>query len=475
MLAARLGATIGETVTVEETGLTAFQMLLPRDFPLNVPSCLLIFPDHDKHSSDILSVSRRLSELGSITLVFCDDRVQFRDITAKPRFFADRLIVLHSNDIGRLFVLPRPLDYLRTLIVSRVTLSRVSPYQINEGIRHDAIFFGRDAELNHILKREPANYIIIGARQLGKTSLLRAVERRMKEYGNIEVRYIDVGYRPILSALAQEFDLPGDADLANILRMMRSVSKGKIWFILLDEVDHFIEDEIKASPKFQTLDAMRSLSSEGRCFFIIAGFWKLFEVIRDDYFVPLRNFGETMILGPLDVNACLELLREPMATLGISYADTDIAHRIVFETGQRPNLIQIVCTEIIRRLSNRRTIELPDVEVALGSSAVTLALDVWGGLTADPRSARIDRIIVWAMLEDDEFDIQMVFERILHAGASVQIDEVTSAVRRLELAFILWDRGSAYRWRVPLFRERRRREVPEQQLAEHLQALAEGR
>jgi hypothetical protein len=161
-----------------------------------------------------------------------------------------------------------------------------------------------------------------------------------------------------------------------------------------------------------------------------------------------------------------------MATLGISYADPALVERLVIATGRRPNLIRITCTEMIRGLGPRRVIEAADAAVALDSNAVGQALEGWGNFTADQRGKRLDRVIVWAMLDEDGFDLGAVLDLLGRLGARVRAEEVRLSLTRLELAFVLGATGGSYRWRVPLFRERRRREAPAQQLADELGALA---
>jgi len=120
------------------------------------------------------------------------------------------------------------------------------------------------------------------------------------------------------------------------------------------ESDAFIERDSNQTPAFPVLDALRSLSAEGRCFFVLAGFWKLFEMANLGYFAPIRNFGETLTLGPLEPQACRGLVRDPMQTIGVRYADDQLIDKIVEQTGRRPNLIQIVTGEPSLALFGRK-------------------------------------------------------------------------------------------------------------------------
>ena len=117
-------------------------------------------------------------------------------------------------------------------------------------------------------------------------------------------------------------------------------------------------------------------------------------------------------------------------------------------------------------------IEHVDVAAALDSSGVGQALEGWGRFTTDRRAARLDRIIVWAMLEDNSFTLDTVLQQLVRYGAAVRAHEVRTSLIRLDLAFVLGEGGGVYRWRVPLFRELRRRDAPAQQLADELAGLA---
>jgi hypothetical protein len=75
------------------------------------------------------------------------------------------------------------------------------------------------------------------------------------------------------------------------------------------------------------------------------------------------------------------------------------------------------------------------------------------------------------MLGQDDFDLRAVLARLEELGASVRAEEVRTSLTRLELAFVIGAERGVYHWRVPLFRDRRRREAPEQMLADELQEL----
>jgi hypothetical protein len=188
------------------------------------------------------------------------------------------------------------------------------------------------------------------------------------------------------------------------------------------------------------------------------------------YHAPLRNFGETLILGRLEPEAAHALLREPMAVLGVSWRDETDIERIADETGRRPNLLQIAGNELLKTLGARRVIESDDVDLVLRSRPIVDSLAGWNSLTDDPRQRCLDQIVVWAMLDREAFTLAELTRHVtsLANRTAVPVDALQSSLQRLDLAFILGEDAGVYRWRIPLFRTRRELEAPEEQLREQL-------
>lgn len=218
---------------------------------------------------------------------------------------------------------------------------------------------------------------------------------------------------------------------------------------------------------------MRRLSAGGRCHFIIAGFWQLYEVVHLTYHAPLRNFGETLTLGGLEPEAAHALLREPMALLGVAWRDEADIGRIAQETGRRPNLLQIAGNELLKTLGPRRIIESEDVDLVLRARPIADSLAGWRTLTDDPRGRCLDQIVVWAMLDREAFTLPELTRHLtsLVGRSAVPVDALQSSLQRLDLAFIIGEDAGVYHWRVPLFRTRRGLEAPEEQLREQLSRL----
>lgn len=74
----------------------------------------------------------------------------------------------------------RPSGDLRDIICTQIPISMLSPYETAAPVTGSR-FFGREYEISRILERPNTNHLILGIRRIGKTSLLKEVERRLRE------------------------------------------------------------------------------------------------------------------------------------------------------------------------------------------------------------------------------------------------------------------------------------------------------
>ena len=75
-------------------------------------------------------------------------------------------------------------------------------------------FFGRERELSNILNREPANYFLVGGRQVGKSSLLKELKRRIDARGDMKCVYLALFDDDLRGPLVDALHLDPDATLA---------------------------------------------------------------------------------------------------------------------------------------------------------------------------------------------------------------------------------------------------------------------
>jgi hypothetical protein len=320
------------------------------------------------------------------------------------------------------------------------------------------------------MQREPANYLLVGGRQLGKSSLLKAIERRYKDDPNIECHYMHLQSSEITGLLADSLDLPGETNLQELLKHLRQSPGGKRRLFLIDEADQFIA--LEAQTGCTILQHFRGLSEEGQCCFILAGFWNLYYAATFDYQSPIKNFGETLTIEALETDACRQLATKPMSLLNIHYESDELVEILLRETGQRPNLIAIICNEMLKKLDmTQRLIHREHLEEAMDSNEVRSSLSGWERLTSDETSNRLDRIIVYATINQESFTQTKLMQVLDSHGCSYEPEAVKQSLARLELAFILKRKKQGYIYCVPLFKKMARQQNPEDLLNRELKAL----
>ncbi|MEA2027818.1 MAG: tetratricopeptide repeat protein, partial [Campylobacterota bacterium] len=307
-----------------------YRINLPEHFPLNI-SRLFVYFTNDK----VEEVKEKLQSITDTVLVINDNREDQDKIHAYANDKINRIIAPQSHEITQILLKPNSIDTFATIIAKQLSLTYISPYQ-NSGIVHkDSMFFGRTDIISNIINKKPHNYIIVGARQLGKSSLLTALTRRYSQR-DMEAYYITLDEESDIV-----FHLSKALECANDMRSIQEViyNSPKPIIFLIDEVDRFLE-MTQDSQKFTSI--FRSLAQGDRAYFILAGFWELYsETLKPKS--PLRNFGDIIRLDGLEIEACRELITQPMELMGIGYESEEIVQSIIAKSGRRSNLVSVIC------------------------------------------------------------------------------------------------------------------------------------
>jgi len=448
-LAERLGAAFEP---VQAKALVMFKLDLDKNFLLNLGQCLVLFPPGDIPALDIIQQTGAVEDARDqvcLVIVPNEDRQrEFRKISLS----ADNLYVTpDSKELTTLLLSPSPREDFARSIASQVKVTRISPYQTKGGVDRENVFFGREQLLALIMHRDPANYILVGGRQLGKTSLLKAIKRRYRDRTDTVCHYLALSGADICGPLANALGLPPDTPLPRLVEHIRAISRDQRLLFLIDEADAFIM--VDSWDQYKVLQHFRALSEEGRSHFILAGFWKLYQAAALEYQSPLKNFGETLTIEALEPEACRELATRPMSVLDIRYETGETVETLVRETGGRANLIAIICSEMLKKLDmTRRTIAGPDLETAMDSKEVRTSLSGWESMNeGDETANRLDRIVVYATIHLDTFTMPGLMGILKSRGAAYEPEQLKRSMLRLELAYILKREQERYTYRVPLF------------------------
>ena len=426
-----------------------YEWTFSSEMPVSLERCLVWLPGEGLDGMQLARLLRPLQSGVDVLLVLTASAAAE---TALRGLCADRtnLFVCVAQETQTAWLLARDaLPVLLRTMANQLRLTRISPYQTRGGIARASSFFGRASLLARVVQREPSNYLLIGGRQLGKTSLMKAIERRLREHPQVACVYVVLRDHRLLPRLAAQSGLPLESDLETVVAALERQHAGKRLLLLIDEADPFFRAD--AARDYAELSAMRALSEEGRCHFLLAGFWDLYAAAALDYQSPLRNFGETISVGGLEPEACRELATVPLAVLNLRFAEAALVERIVTQSGRRANLVAILCQECLEALDRGGSvIEAADVERALASQAVLDALAGWGRLSHDERASRLDRIVVYRVAEQGSTTLADMVE-LLRPHADIDVETLRRSFSRLQLAYVLERQGEHFRYAVPLF------------------------
>jgi hypothetical protein len=124
--------------------------------------------------------------------------------------------------------------------------------------------------------------------------------------------------------------------------------KNKCPIFLLDEIDDILKLDVKIN--YTLGKQMRSLQSDGKCEFYLAGHAKLREAIKLEG-GPFRNFAEEITLTGLTETAGMRLIQEPIKLVGFEINDNQ-TRRIFNGTAGVPVLIQEFCIRLLLGLQD---------------------------------------------------------------------------------------------------------------------------
>lgn len=458
LLAARIGAADAPAQGWAVPGCVR-EWRLPDTLPVALERVWVYLPAPDLGGEAIVQQLRGMPNGQDVVLVVSPSLQAEPAVVAFAADPANLCVCLDLATQTRWLLQPGALALLVTLLTRQLQVTRISPYQTHGGITRPAAFFGRQHLLAQVLNREPGNYLLVGGRQLGKTSLMKAIERRFAGHPRVHCRYLSLRDHRLTARLAAELELPEDTGIDALVAAVSQRAEGRKVLLLIDETDLFLRHE--ASHGYPQLAALRAISEEGRGHFMLAGFWDLYEAVTLDFASPLRNFGEVIHVDGLEEDACQALATEPMARLGVHFATPDLPRMLVAACGRRANLVAIVCQHLLSQLGRaERVIDAAQVQAALASDPVFDALAGWARLTPDPAANRLDRIVVYRLacaqlgaVGERGVGLEDLLADFDAATVAIDAEALRRALARLQLAYVIRrdDSGRRYVFAVPLF------------------------
>ena len=285
-----------------------------------------------------------------------------------------RRTVLVVDDIVMLYLCGERGPRLPALCECTLPFTFLEPYTTTAGLVPPEMFYGRVIERETIM--DPmGSCFIYGGRQLGKTALLREVERSFHapSEGKIAL-WIDLKTRGIgidrdidevWQILIVEFKKLGilPTNIPNHTGPVRLLGRIQEWLehddqrrilLLLDEADRFLVSDGKE--EFKRVAHIKGLMDRTNRRFkvLFAGLHNVQRTTKQENH-PLAHYGDPICIGPLLANdewrAARALVERPFARLGFRFESLDLVTRILSQTNYYPNLIQLYCVQLLRHIT----------------------------------------------------------------------------------------------------------------------------
>jgi WD40 repeat protein len=472
-LADVLGGTLGAEV---EPGCPAFAITMP---PLALRfaqhAVVCVVTGRELEPGRAATLARQIHQEGrgsaAVLLIDLTDRKNAKEALHDAPHLA--LVALSSDTFRDLLLSDAPLRVLEEALVAQRPVVTLSPYVGGGAVTTASMFFGRAAELRQIADERPHNVLLVGPRQMGKSTLLHALERRIRARGDLDVQHHTLVSDDLLTFLASKMGRPRPTTEAELYELLAGETlRPRMW--LLDEADGLVRADRELG--YMLSRTLRALADDGRAFFVLAGFWQLYAAVALDPNSALRNFGRTLRLGPLDRDAARDLATKPMAALRLTYDTHATVEYLLDQTGCRANLVSVACSGLIESLDpTARSLTREHVEAVLRrDKGVRDALSFWRG-SGGTDGQRTDGLPAWARALDrallrtallcladgqrpSRSDLR---SRLDAAGLRPTGDAFQQSLDRVELSYLLIpDDHDRYFCPIPLIQRTIEREQP---------------
>jgi Cdc6-like AAA superfamily ATPase len=382
------------------------------------------------------------------------------------------IIGIESNDIKKITLANTPLEAFKNTLLSKLSLTKVSPYRTTGPERR--IFYGRNAVIHQISAASNTSYAVVGARKIGKSSLLHKLKdnpppNTIYIFMDLEVEFHNVtDYKTFMRSLELELGrqfkkkiklggIFSKKKLSRLPEIIRNLSEDNNTIIfILDEIDSLLELDHRND--YKLMHIFRKMSQENLCQFIFTGFKKLYHQKRD-HESPSYNFYEEIRLEPLEEEAAKDLITEPMKSIGIRYNDPDDRKLILEYTACHPALLQFFCKQLVKKVEKhkkgvQRTIYREDIEELFDDTYEEYIFDDVYMFFSD--LSDLDRLILMVMAVDKSsakvFSLHDIENKLFRNGLKLPIEKIHNSLKNLVMRFILLDAGrDQYKFALPGF------------------------
>lgn len=292
------------------------------------------------------------------------------------------------------------------------------------------IFFGRAAELQHVLEMNGASFVY-GGRRFGKTSILLEAKRQFEqrsvrgEHDHLAI-YIDFNAegiavtRPLdylwkrLSDVLYEIVGTGDSLRQNLganltfsqIRKWLDISPNHKLLLLLDDADAFIQQD--GAEGFIRCNRFKSLiedpSYQNRFKVVFAGGNQLLRATQVEN-QPLLHANAAVEVGALlndksDIQAAIQLIERVFTSIGYEFEKPELILQILSFTEYFPHLIHLYCQHLLRSLSG---LSVPAFDTQVSPPYMITADHVRDAVMSPELNQRMRECFLWTMELDRRY------------------------------------------------------------------------
>ena len=332
-------------------------------------------------------------------------------------------------------------------------LIKASPFVINS-VTPERMFFGRESEEAAMISKLRSNSIaLLGGRRIGKTSLMRHVEKRLREGGFLTyfgdcqtVR--DWNDFALMARRVWGIRVTTPFKPSKLFELIKELtSSDEKPIILLDEIDQLLDwDQVHTEDEVTEafFRACRTASQEQAAQFVFSGERIIARRLWDPH-SPHWNFCQPIMLRQLDYEAAGRVIVSPLHSMQIEVEDEkNFIETAWSRTNGHPQLLQFLGDRLIRRINGKspedralvQPADLTSISDAF-SYAEQYLETYWGQATP------FERIVSLVVANGSESVGQL--KQFLHeAGIPYADDQLRDALRILELYGILESTPSGY-------------------------------
>ncbi len=419
-------------------------------------------------AAELQAVVRERGWLNSHVLLFADGAtggLAQHLPEERPQF-----VLFDEAEQGALQTVVSPRETMITLLRKKISLLHLSPYEASQPVISGR-FFGRQSEINKVIDNPQTSYLFVGIRRIGKTSLLKEIQRQLDlvdppQEGQIRRVYVDCTVissedeflRTLLFPLQQsQLSLITDTaalvqlDPAQIFEHYTLLHGQPITF-LLDEFDRLIP---RMQLDWQLLKMLQTAVMSHKIRFIAAGFRQATRAFTEPLF-PFFNLLTPIRLGRLPLADIQEMVLTPMAQLGIVVQDQkSFIQQLSRETAGLPNYVQHYCKILLAHLkqTERTTLSVDDLQIV--HKCETFRHFVLNTFMSN--TALLERALVYAIVAEGDrvargqFNENRLLRFLEKRKLQVSYESVDVACRQLEVAGLFNRVGADYEFAVPLF------------------------